>query len=128
MLKKRLIFLIIIFVLTFNFFLGFSRLSRFSAVDEPYWTYDRTPKFWQAIKEHRWKNTKVNDKPGITVAWLSGLGLPWVDPLSYKSLRGDPKTPAQMEEIRKINFSLRFPIFLFVLLTLPLFYFFLKKL
>jgi hypothetical protein len=128
MMKKRFVISVIAFVLLFNFFLGFQRLSRFSAVDEPYWTYDRTPKFWKAVSEMKWKNTKINDKPGITVAILSGIGLLEVDPMPYKSFRGDPKTPQQMEDIKKINLFLRLPIFIFTLLSLPLFYFFLKKL
>jgi 4-amino-4-deoxy-L-arabinose transferase-like glycosyltransferase len=126
--KKILPIVLISLVIIINASLGIPRLSRFSAVDEPYWTYDRTSKFWNAIKEQKWKSTKINDKPGITVAILSGWGLTQIDPMPFKSLRGDPKTDAQIQDIDKINFAFRLPIFLFTLALLPLFYFFLKKL
>lgn len=119
---------IIIFVLGLNLFLGLSRLGQYSAVDEPYWTYDRTPDFWNAIAKQKWSKTDINDKPGITVAILSGIGLIKSDPLAYKSLRDEPKTDEQLQTINAINFNLRLPIFLFYILSLPFFYFFLRKL
>lgn len=126
--KKFLAPFLIIFILCINLALGFPRLSKFSAVDEPYWTYGRTSKFWNSVKAHKWKSTNVNDKPGITVAIISGLGLTQIDPMPYRSLRGDAKTDEQLAIVDKINFSFRLPIFIFTLLILPLFYVFLKKL
>lgn len=126
---KRKIFtsFIILFILGINIFLGLPRIAQFSAVDEPYWTFQRTPKFWDSIKNKKWKSTNVNDKPGVTVAIISGAGLLKVDPSAYKSLRGEVKTPEQLQEIKKVNFYMRLPIFLFIVLMLPLFYFLLKK-
>ena len=126
--KKALPTTIIVFILSLNLFLGLSRLGQYSAVDEPYWTYDRTPDFWNAIANQKWSKTDINDKPGITVAILSGIGLLKSDPLAYKSLRDDPKTEAQLQIIDAINFNLRLPIFLFYIFSLPFFYLFLRKL
>lgn len=128
MLKKFLAPLVILLVLAINLFLGLTRLENYSAVDEPYWTYGRTSKFWTAVKDAQWSRTDVNDKPGITVAILSGFGLLKHDPMLYKNLREKPKTDEQLAVINDINFYFRLPIFLFVLAMLPLFYFFLKKL
>ncbi|MEI8096664.1 MAG: hypothetical protein WCG73_01005, partial [Candidatus Moraniibacteriota bacterium] len=115
-------------VLLLNLVLGLGRIGTYSAVDEPYWTYGRTSKFWTAIEQHKWRSTNINDKPGITVAILSGFGLLKFDPMLYQSLRGDIKTAEQLSDINAINFYFRLPIFLACLLTLPLFYVFLKKL
>jgi 4-amino-4-deoxy-L-arabinose transferase-like glycosyltransferase len=126
--KKMLIVSILSFVIVFNLFLGLPRLSRFSAVDEPYWTYGRISKFWKAVAAEKWSSTNVNDKPGITVAILSGTGLLKYDPLQYKSLREQPKTASQLDDFRSINFYFRLPIFLFCTLMLLAFFFLLNKL
>lgn len=126
--KKTILAFTIGAVLFVNLFLGLSRLGNYSAVDEPYWTYGRISKFWNAVENHKWKSTSVNDKPGITVAIVSGFGLLKIDPMPYESLRGDAKTESQLKDINTINFFFRLPIFLFCISLLPFFYFFLKKL
>jgi hypothetical protein len=127
--EKRLLTAVIVFlVIAANLAFGLPRLSRFSAVDEPYWTYGRISKFWTSVAAHKWRSTSVNDKPGITVAILSGAGLPSINPMSYASLRGDAKTPEQLAAFEKINFSFRLPIFLFAALMLPIFFLLLRKL
>lgn len=126
--KKIITSLVIFAVLAINLFFGLPRLANYSSVDEPYWTYDRTTDFWKAIAQHKWKNTNINDKPGITVATISGLGLPWADPTQYKSVRQEPKSLATAQGIIAVNFALRLPIYLTTLIFLILFFFFLKKL
>ncbi|MFZ2193676.1 MAG: phospholipid carrier-dependent glycosyltransferase [Candidatus Moraniibacteriota bacterium] len=126
---KVTIYSLIFLVFAINIFFGFPRLTDYSSVDEPYWTYDRTPDFWNAIREQKWKNTKINDKPGITVAEISGIGLlSGIKPLEYKSIRQEAKTPEISQSIKKINFFLRLPIYLASLLILGFYYFFIKKL
>lgn len=128
MLKKAAIPIIIFLVLAINLFLGFSRLDKYSAVDEPYWTYGRISQFWTAVGNHNWKSTNVNDKPGITIALLSKFGLYKYDPMQYENLREQPKTDQQLSDIRSINFYFRLPIFLFCTLMLLAFYFLIRKL
>lgn len=118
---------ILCLVLSVNAAFGFPRLIPYSAVDEPYWTFDRTPDFWRAVKARKWKQTDVNDKPGITVALLSGVGLLTIDPMPYKPLREEPKTDAELQAIDTINAAFRLPIFLFALLSLPVFYWLIRK-
>jgi 4-amino-4-deoxy-L-arabinose transferase-like glycosyltransferase len=120
--------IIISFILAMDLLLGIPRLAKFSAVDEPYWTYGRTSKFWTAVAQQKWKSTDVNDKPGITVAIISGFGLLKYDPMPYKSLRDNPKTEQQLKDMDAINFYFRLPIFLFCILMLLVFYVFIKKL
>jgi len=126
--KKYIAPAVIVIVLIVNLTLGLARLGNYSSVDEPYWTYGRITKFWNGIKAHNWKTTSVNDKPGITVAILSGAGLATIDPMPYKSLRGDVKTDAELEDINTINFAFRLPIYLFCVILLPFFYILLRKL
>ena len=119
---------VIAIVLLFDCSLGLSRLGTYSAVDEPYWTYGRISKFWTAVSQEKWKSTNINDKPGITVAILSGFGLLRYDPMAYKDLRSDMKTPDQLAAVDGINFSFRLPIVLFCLAMLPVFFVLLKRL
>jgi 4-amino-4-deoxy-L-arabinose transferase-like glycosyltransferase len=126
--KKIFIFLAISAVLAINLYFGLPRLARYSAVDEPYWTYDRTPQFWNAIKSFQWRSTNINDKPGITAALISGAGLLSIDPLPYKSPRQEVKTEALAKTYDKINFSFRLPIYLACLVLLLGFFWLLRKL
>jgi 4-amino-4-deoxy-L-arabinose transferase-like glycosyltransferase len=120
--------LILAAIIAINFAFGFPRLDKYSAVDEPYWTYGRTSKFWSGIKNMKWSRTNINDKPGITTAIISGVGLLKVNPLPYESLRQKVKTDGELSGIRSINFYLRLPIYLFSLIFFGLFYFFVRKL
>lgn len=129
--KSRIITILIFLTITISsFYFGYSRLTNFSGVDEPYWSYGRVPNFWNAIKEMKWKNTNICDKPGIPLAIISGTGLPFIgeNPKSLKNLRYEAKTPDQLQKISSVYFHLRLPVFLFTILILPLFYFLIKKL
>lgn len=129
--KKTIITLLIfISIISSSLYFGLPRLKDFSGVDEPYWSYDRVPKFWESVSKGKWRSTNICDKPGITLAMVSGAGLPFIpdDPRDYEYLRQHPKTPAEVETIRDAYFYLRLPVFLFTLAVLPLFYFLIKKL
>lgn len=132
---KQKIVIIFMFACIFasSFYFGFERLRNFSGVDEPYWSYTRVPKFWDAIKKMEWKRTSLCDKPGITIAAVSGIGLPFINE-DYKSIkelkkfRYEPKTEEQLQRIESLYFHLRLPVFLFTLAMLPLLYFLISKL
>ncbi|OGI29305.1 MAG: hypothetical protein A2288_02920 [Candidatus Moranbacteria bacterium RIFOXYA12_FULL_44_15] len=128
--EKIITILIFSVIIASGFFFGFPRLKDFSGVDEPYWFYDRVPKFWNAVADGKWKSTHLCDKPGIGTAMVSGAGLPFItdDPRDFEKLRYQPKTSQEVEKIRQMYFWLRLPIFLFTLLSLPAFYFLIKKL
>ena len=128
--EKIITLLLFAVIIASSFFFGFSRLKNFSGVDEPYWFYDRVPKFWNAVADGKWKSTHLCDKPGIGTAMVSGAGLPFItdDPRDFEKLRYQPKTSQEVEKIRQMYFWLRLPMFLFTLLSLPAFYFLIKKL
>lgn len=107
---------------------GLPRIAPYSAVDEHLWTFDRTPQFWNAIDRARWEKTNINDKPGITTAWVSGIGMRIIDPEPYDDLRTESKTPEDISIMEKINTAFRLPIYLFTLLFVPVYYVLLRKL
>lgn len=120
--------LVLVSVIGFNIAFGSYHLSEFAAVDEPLWTYDRIPKFWNNVKDGEFFKTMVSDKPGITVAIISGVGLNWTNPYKFKSISWEGETNENYPDIREMNFAMRFPIFIFNALMLVVFYVFLKKL
>jgi hypothetical protein len=119
--------LLVLLVMAVNLLFAVPRIANYSAIDEHLWTYGRTPRFWHSIEKHDWRKTAVNDKPGITVAAISGAGLFFINPLDYEEIIDEPKTHQQLKDIKKINFSFRFPVYLFALLMAPLFFILLSK-
>ncbi|EKE18613.1 MAG: hypothetical protein ACD_9C00286G0004, partial [uncultured bacterium] len=120
--KTTLALLFLIMALSGVF--GNYKLAQFSAVDEPLWTFDRIPSFWKNISEKNWSNTNISDKPGITVAIISGIGLLDVNPYLYDEKNESSKNL----NIEKMNYALRFPLLLFTILMLPMFYFLIERL
>lgn len=129
--KERIItILLFLIIIASSFYFGFHRLESFSGVDEPLWAYGRVPQFWNAIHDMRWKSTTLCDKPGVTLAAISGIGLPWVngDPENLAQLRYAPKTSQELQTLTNLYFDLRLPIFLFALGMLFAFYLLIKRL
>ncbi len=52
---------------------GIYHLSQFITADEHYWVSERIPEYWEAISSHKWKKTFINDKPGVSLALVSGI-------------------------------------------------------
>ena len=107
---------------------GFPRIAQYSAVDEHLWTFERTPQFWNALDRGRWEKTNINDKPGITTAWISGIGIRMAGLSRYDDFRMESKTPAEIALMRKINAAARLPIYFFTLLFIPVYYLLLRRL
>jgi len=126
--RNATLFFLLAVVLVANLSFGLPRLSTYSAVDEPYWFYGRITKFWDSVAAHKWKSTSVNDKPGITVAIISGAGLFKTNPMDFKDIRSNPKTLEQSEAIMRSNFWLRIPIFLTGIMGILGFFFVLRRL
>ena len=96
-------------------------LGKQSLVDESYWVYERVEKYWDNVLEGDWKNTRINDKPGITVALFAGPAL-W----SYDrtpSFKKAPLTPTDREDFL---LAFRLPLLFAVALLLPVLFFALR--
>lgn len=117
-------------VLIVHLFFGIRNIGQMAIVDEPLWTFDRIPDFWKNIGNQNWYNSRVSDKPGLTTAAISGIGLLFEsNPKQFKNINwnGEVFDP-NSAKIERFNATFRLPIFIFEALMLPLFYFLLKKL
>lgn len=126
--KKLLPIIIVSLIILLNFGFGFYHLAKQAVVDEPLWTFDRIPKYWKNINEGDWKGTNISDKPGITVALLSGIGLLKENPKEYEYIHWHNDIYIDYLNVEKMNLALRLPIFIFSVLLLPAFYFLIKRL
>lgn len=129
-LKKYSTTIFLMLTLTMFFSFGFYHLDKFETADEHLWKYGRIEQYWQALKEKNWAKTSINDKPGITVALISGIGLfAEPDPESADNnssiVQGFFKK-YNPEETKRINFYFRLPILIFSTLSLLAFFFLLK--
>lgn len=66
--------LLLIVVLASYLGFGLVHLTQFVTADEHYWVYERIPQYWEALSEGKWKKTFINDKPGVSLALVSGIG------------------------------------------------------
>lgn len=93
---------------------GLSHIGFFVTADEHYWVEERIPQYWSAWANGKWKKTLINDKPGVSLALVSGPAL---------LLNHDPSLSCQTEEGRfvgcdptetaRLYGSFRLPILLF---------------
>jgi len=129
--KKQWLWIGAVFlVIIANLMFGFYRLEKKAAVDEPLWTFGRINKFWNNTLDGEWQKTMISDKPGITVALVSGIGLALENPLKEKSVFwnnkiANPQRPAKLE---RVNFVFRSPLLIFSALSLILFFILVHKL
>ena len=107
---------IILLILVITIFIGSGlyHLNQFETSDEHFWRLERIPQYWTVISTGNLKQTYINDKPGVSIAIISGMGLPFVsqDKSSYNSTQ---------EFTMTLNYALRLPLLLFNgLVMLPL--------
>jgi 4-amino-4-deoxy-L-arabinose transferase-like glycosyltransferase len=125
--NKIELFFLIIAVFIYLFF-GSWQIGKFAAVDEPLWTYDRVPKYWNNVADGEFYKTMISDKPGVTVALVSGAGLLAVNPKEYKLVRRDDYLEPSGKNIEKLNLSFRLPLVFFSAAMLILIFFLLERL
>lgn len=121
-----LLTLALILITFFSF--GLFRLGQFETTDEHLWKYDRIGQYWEALQSGEWRETYINDKPGVTVALVAGLGL-LVEPspelterLSLPSEEAKRYEAYNTLESERINFIFRFPVLVLSTLALLLFF------
>jgi len=132
--KKIVPFIILSLAVAFFYAFGIYHLAKFETVDEHFWKFERIPRYWQAIETRDLKKTYINDKPGVTVALVSGLGLFWQRHPEELRIRDKNQTQNDIltlydwQNSEKINFSLRFPLLIFNGLFLIFFFWIIRKL
>ena len=113
---------------------GFYHLGKFETSDEHLWKNMRIPLYWkgisQGLKTGNWEKTYINDKPGVSLALISGIGLPFVPDPTQQRLLNEEKKHNNLFKIydtsqtEHLNFALRLPLLLFNgLVMLPLLFF-----
>jgi len=134
--RKNLAPWLLIFPLAVYFFFGFQHLTKFETADEHYWMYSnnvqnnywqqnngRIQQYWTAIATQKWEKTRINDKPGITLAYVSGIGAFFKTNLEAKLFSGELAPLSKIDKAEKVNFYFRFPLLIFNgLFMLGLFY------
>lgn len=70
-------------LLVYGWFM-FHHLGNAFYVDEKLWVYDRIENYWDNLLERDWVNTRPSDKPGVTTAIVSGVGLLRYDPSDFR--------------------------------------------
>ncbi len=116
-------FLLFLLPLGLYFWFGLQHLTQFETADEHFWISEgwpngnhdivpaRIPTYWQAFEEKRWQDTLINDKPGIAVAIVSGLGQylyhGWPDRVVEQNDYSQVFDPERSE---RVNFAFRLPL------------------
>jgi len=98
------------------FSFGLYHMTDFITSDEHYWFgagQSRIGNYWQAVAEHDWKGTRINDKPGVTLAYAS-IPAVLIERNPDLQILSDDGTARVYDpaETKKINFLYRFPILL----------------
>jgi len=130
--KQHQVKLLLSIVLAVYLFFGFTHLTKFVSFDEHYWLYnsdnDRIHQYWNAISRGDWKDTRINDKPGITLAYTSGLALLWDRNPKEQVLFTDKTVKIfNPQKTEQINFLFRLPILLLSSLFALYFFWIIKK-
>jgi hypothetical protein len=111
------IFLVLVFSIYISF--GLYHLTKFEMADERYWMYEnpvggRIRAYWTAVSEGRLSGTYINDKPGVSLAYISGVALLFKsNPAENLFLQDDIKRFYNSSEIERIHFLFRFPLLIF---------------
>lgn len=110
------------------FFLMYD-IEKHETSDEHYWKETRIDQYWDGLKEgltgEGWEKTAINDKPGVSLAMISGLALPFVPDTDTHVVHDRERGKwlyrvYRVENTSGINFGLRLPVAIFSLLMMML--------
>ena len=130
-LAKPFLFLLLGLVAYFSF--GLSQITKYSTADEHFWLpnygSERVQAYWRAIAEGDWEDTRINDKPGVSIALVSGIAIPLTQNAIHTQIPFDDGTVKRFNPsaTETINFFFRFPLLLFNGLFVFYFFWILKK-
>jgi hypothetical protein len=119
MTNKIQIFLFLTLALLGYLFFGFQHLAKFETADERYWMYEdpqngRIHAYWKAIGEKKWEGTYINDKPGVSLAYISGIALFFKDKPADNLFTGNLlERIYNPQETERVHFLFRLPLLIF---------------
>ncbi len=108
-------------IITFHTLFGLYHLNKSAYVDERLWTYSdtkRIEKYWVNIIERDWGHTRPSDKPGISLAFISGPSLLFTTPSDFKK-----ENNPDIQEMMHMLFIMRLPLLVFSSIILLFFYY-----
>lgn len=110
-------------------FFGSWHLTEFVTADEHYWLYERIPQYWSSLADGEWKKTAINDKPGVSLALVSGIGLLFEpDPGSLCRENDEKIMACDSSRAEALLLAFRLPILFFNALILIYLYWIIAKL
>lgn len=104
---------LLLVTLAIFYIFGFNHLGQFITADEHFWLpnsgFDRIGNYWNAVQKGEWEKTRINDKPGITLAYTSGIAMLFDNAKGQIISNGTTKhfDPVRTQQI---NFLYRLPI------------------
>lgn len=114
---RIVVFLAITLVIYFSF--GLFHLTKFETADERYWMYEdprngRIRAYWDAFLNEKWRDTYINDKPGVSLAYVSGIALLFKDkPAENLFSQKTIERVYNPQEIEMVHFLFRLPLLIF---------------
>lgn len=98
---------------------SFYHFTKFVTADEHYWLYERIPQYWNSLRYGELKDTLINDKPGVSLALISGTGLFFApNPENHVKDYGDGLVKYDYDNTERIYSIFRTPIIIFNALAL----------
>jgi hypothetical protein len=116
--KARGVIALLCISLGLYFSFGFYHISKFETADEHFWIYDATAgrihDYWSAVARKDWPSTRINDKPGVMLAYVSGIGILFENNLQNRIVEpGKYLSAFTSAETEKINLAFRLPLLIF---------------
>ncbi len=107
---------------------------KYTTADEHFWLpnlgEERVLDYWRELLSGDWEDTRINDKPGITLAYISGIAIPFTQDLyANQKIKTDGSKIVQYnpEITKKLHFAFRLPLILFIGFFSLYFFWILKK-
>jgi len=102
------------------FAVSIPNLTNYTTADEHFWLpnlgEERVLDYWRELLKGDWEDTQINDKPGVTLAYLSGIAMPFISHLydAQKTEINDKAVQYDPEITKTMHFAYRLPIVLFI--------------
>lgn len=116
-------------VLVFFAVIAFHNLGKFETSDEDLWKDTRIREYWSGvkngIKRGDWEKTRVNDKPGVSLAIIAGTALPFTVDTNKQDISKRTNGIFLYQKYRThntegLNGGLRTPVVIFTIVLLAL--------
>lgn len=120
-----------LFTLVLGLYIIFTslHLTQFVTADEHYWLYERVPKYWNAWGDWELRKTFINDKPGVSLAIVTGPALLALPDTSEHCVEQDNRLyDCQVEDTASLLLAFRLPILIANGLILIYIFFLLSRL